>query len=105
MNKLYRFYWDAGRLGDLEGLFVAREEDVAKLMNSEIQFGEVLGKHSDIGGTLEDKDLTIKSEDQDFINKLVEVMGSYNISGLNPLEYVYEEEIEDEDEEYYENDT
>ncbi len=66
--------------------------------------GEVLGKHSEVCGTLEKKDLTIISDDQGKINWLVDTVQSYSISGWNPLDFTneedtYEDEYEDEGEE------
>lgn len=87
MKKLYEFNWDCGRMGDLNGLFIADEADVAAIVGKEIYFGEVLGKHSEISGTLDDEDLTVKSDDQDFITKFIEIMGEGTISGYNPLDY------------------
>lgn len=29
MKKLYSFYWDCGRMGNLEGLFIAEESEDA----------------------------------------------------------------------------
>lgn len=95
MNKLYAFHWDCGRSGDINGLFVADDKLVNDIVGSRLHFGEILGKHSDISGTLDLKDLTVKSEDQDFINKLVEVIGSTTISGYNPLGYLPEEDDEE----------
>jgi len=87
MKAIYEFYWDCGRMGDLQGLFIAEKEKVDSLIGEEIYFGEVLGKHSEIFGPLKETDLTIKSEDQDFIAKFEEIMGTGTISGYNPLDY------------------
>ena len=92
MKKLYKFYWDCGRMGELEGLFVAESDEIKELMGKEIVFGEVLGKHSEIYGHLEENDVTILSEDQDFIEKLVAIVGGTTISGYNPIDYYEEEE-------------
>jgi hypothetical protein len=97
MKKLYEFNWDCGRMGDLNGLFIAEEGDINNLIGEEIYFGEVLGKHSEIHGVLEEKELTVKSEDQDFISKLEDLLGS-TISGYNPVDYYEPEEEEDDDE-------
>jgi len=59
-------------------------------IGEEIYFGEVLGKHSEIYGTLEEGDLIVKSEDQRFIDQLVAVIGSPTVSGYNPLDYIGE---------------
>jgi hypothetical protein len=90
MKKLYKFYWDVRRMGSVDGLFVADEAEIEKAIGKEIYFGEILGKHSDIQGELEATDLTVASDDQDFIAKLVEVIGSEHISGYNPLDYLEE---------------
>ena len=39
---------DFGRMGELQGLFVAEELDVQDLIGKEVYFDEVLGKHSEI---------------------------------------------------------
>lgn len=89
MMAIYEFYWDCGRQGELSGLFIANTEDVDKAIGKNVYFGEVLGKHSEIEGVLEKEDLTIKTDDQEFISKFSKVMGmTCNISGLNPLDYI-----------------
>lgn len=94
---LWRFYWDCRRMGHVEGVFVATQAQVSAAMNKRVCFGEILGKHSEISGTLEEKDLTRLTDDQDFIAKAAE----YGIasSGYNPLEYLSEEEDETDEEE------
>ena len=94
IKKLYGFNFDCGRMGSLEGLFIANETDVQKVIGSELYFGEALGKHSEISGPLEDSNLKVVSEDQDFINKLRDLLGD-TLSGYNPLEYVEDDEGED----------
>ena len=42
-KKLYKFHWDCGRQGDLEGMFIADEQAVADAIGKEAQFGEALG--------------------------------------------------------------
>lgn len=44
MKYLYKFHWDCGRNGDLQGLFVATEDEVKDAIGSEAYFGEVLGE-------------------------------------------------------------
>jgi len=93
MKKLYEFYWDCGRMGGLEGLFIAEESSVKAAIGKEIYFGEVLGKHSEVYGTLKEGDCEVKSEDQEFISKLEELLGG-TISGYNPLDYLPDDEEE-----------
>ncbi len=96
MNKLWKFYWDCGRMGDLDGLFVATQEAIDKVIGNEIYFGEVLGKHSEIYGVLEDKDLTEIKINEEAIDEIVAAVGSDTISGYNPLAYYYEGRYSDE---------
>lgn len=72
MKKLYRYYLDCGRMGSLGGLFVADDELVKKCIGIEVYFGEVLGKHSDVAAVLQDDQLSVLTDDQDFIDKAVE---------------------------------
>ena len=77
MNKvLYAFYWDAGRMGELEGLFISTKEEISKNIGKKVYLGEVLGKHSEVYGTFDETDIGIVSEDQDFINKCYEIFKS-----------------------------
>lgn len=91
--KLYKFYWDCGRMGYLDGLFVATQEEVDEAIGKEIYFGEVLGKHSDIYGILDEEDIEEISIGEDTISKIIEVTGS-TLSGYNPIEY-YQQAKED----------
>lgn len=92
MKKLYRFHWEIRRMGDVDGVFVATEKEIKETIGKTIYFGEVLGKHSEIYGELEEKDLEVLSEDQEFIEKLIEVFKSHTINGYNPLCYIQDEE-------------
>ena len=96
MNKLYKFYWDCGRMGHLSGIFVADDEAVKEVIGKEIYFGEVLGKHSEIFGYLDEKDLTVLTDDQVFIKKFLELDCE---CGRNPINYLPEEELDAEKEE------
>lgn len=69
MKGVYRFKFDAGRNGTLFGLFVADDAEVKALMGRRLYFGEVLGKHSDIQGPLEESDIELVTLDQDFVER------------------------------------
>lgn len=85
MKALFKFYWDCGRMGDLDGLFVANKEEVKKAIGKDIYFGEVLGKHSEIEGTLEKGDFEMITDDPN----VVRVFEEHSIySGHNPLDYL-----------------
>jgi hypothetical protein len=90
MKKLFRYREDFGRMGDLHGVFVAEEADVDKAMGTEVYFGEVLGKHSEIVGSISSNTITVLTDDQDFIAKAE----GYGVAsaGFNPLDYVEQED-------------
>ena len=87
MKHLYRFFWDCGRMGDIESLFIATPAEVAEALGKYVYLGEALGKHSEISGVLEACDLELISDDQEKIEWLSEILG-HSISGYNPLDYV-----------------
>lgn len=96
MKQLYRFNLDCGRMGDLDGLFVTTQEALNKALNKTIYLYEVLGKHSEIEVTISNDTLTLLSEDQEKLEWLLNINGGFEtISGINPLEYVEEEEDEE----------
>lgn len=78
---LWKFYWDCGRQGDVEGLFKATKEEVQNAIGKEACFGEILGKHSDIYGTIEEGEIQLVSDNP------IEVMNATE-SGYNPLNYI-----------------
>lgn len=90
-KKLYELYVDCGRMGAVEGLFIATQDEVDNAIGSEVWFGEVLGKHSDIGGELEPHEVSVIDIDSDAVEKLYAALGS-NLSGFNPLDYLVEDE-------------
>lgn len=89
-KRLVKFYWDCGRQGSVDSLFITTGEELHSIIGKHIYFGEVLGKHSDISGTLEESDFTVVTEDQDFLHKLENIIGSSTISGHNPFHYMEE---------------
>jgi len=91
------FFWDCGRMGDVDGIFVTTQEELDEACGKEVYFGEILGKHSEVYGTLEECDIATLSEDQEFIAKFVEIVGP-NPCGYNPLEYIQFDEEEEENE-------
>ena len=83
---LYKFSTDCGRMGSLEGIFIDTKERVDKLISSgiEVYFGEVLGKHSEITGVIEKKDITLVTDDENVLKALEKVSID---SGFNPFNY------------------
>lgn len=84
---LWSFYWDCGRSGDLEGLFVATEKEVNDAIGNEVYFGEVLGKHSEVYGTLDEGDVQKLDISPEAVEEVSKHLG-YDWSGFNPLGYV-----------------
>jgi hypothetical protein len=88
---LWQFYWDCGRQGSVEGLFVASEYTISRAIGKQVNFGEILGKHSEIYGTLDREDLTKIDVDSDAIEQLIPYLG-LEWSGYCPLSYIRCEE-------------
>ena len=86
MKALYRLKFDCGRQGELKGIFIAETEDVKFLVENKVSvyFGEVLGKHSEIYGTVERQEIEEITKEQNVLD-IVEKYGLSN--GHNPFEY------------------
>jgi hypothetical protein len=92
---VYRFFWDCGRAGDISGIFLSTRDDVANLVGKEIYFGEVLGKHSEVAGTIGETDIKLVTEEPIAVAAFME----HNFaSGYNPFDY-YEGDYESDEEE------
>lgn len=59
MKKLWKFKWDSD-YAFIGGLFVATDEEVQSLIGKEIYIGEYEGKYSDVYGTVEEDEITLK---------------------------------------------
>ena len=87
--KLFKFYKSFGRIGDIEGLFTATDEDIEYLKGKALDFGEALGKHSEIYFPFEMDQIEVVSDDQDFIKKFNEILPDG--VGSNPFDVVGDE--------------
>lgn len=97
-KKLYSMAVDYGRTGSVNGLFIADQKDVDKIIGKEIYFGEILGKHSEVEFTMKREYLSVVSDDVYLVTLLEKLCGK-TISGYNPVN-IWEENIaEDEDDE------
>lgn len=85
---LYRFYWNAGRMGSLQGLFVSTEVEIKDIIGRYANFGEVLGKHSEVYGYIEDGDVEKLDISSDAVVEVSKYLGD-TWSGFNPVGYVY----------------
>ncbi len=86
MKAIYRLKFDCGRQGELNGIFIAEKAKVKVLLENKIEvyWGEVLGKHSEVYGPLDDGELVEVSDNVEAI-KIIEELGLEN--GYNPFEY------------------
>ena len=78
---LWEFYWDCGRQGSVESIFKATKEEVDAAIGKEVYFGEILGKHSEVYGIIEDGEIELVSADPLIVKYATE-------SGYNPLDYL-----------------
>lgn len=88
MNEeaVYKLEIDCGRSGDLNGLFIAKKSHVNKLTESGIKvyFGEVLGKHSEVFGSIKKEEITLVTDDP----QVVKIFKEFKLnSGHNPFNY------------------
>lgn len=96
-QTLYKFRWDVYRHGEIESLFIADDEQVGAVIGMTVYFGEVLGKHSEISGTLDPKDLTVITQEPGVIADLMRLFAgdrwgrSGSLCGLNPLHALQDE--------------
>lgn len=90
MKAIYKLNFDCGRSGSLYGIFTAEVSKMNGLIQSgaEVYFGEVLGKHSDVSGPIEESDITLISRD----SKVVALFEKHQMAtGFNPFDYITEE--------------
>lgn len=91
MIKLWKFKWYSS-YSFIGGLFKATDEEVENLIGKTVSLGEADGKYSEVYGTVERDDIQLVSDNP----VVVEAIPNF---GYNPLEYLYEEDEEDEEEE------
>ncbi len=85
-EAIFKLEFDCGRAGELTGVFVSTREKVSKLIESgiEVYFGDVLGKHSDVCGAVEEGEITFATDSAEVVQLFKELNLS---SGINPFEY------------------
>ena len=85
MKAIFKFKWDCGRSGYLTGLFVESREIVAATVGKGVYFGEVLGKHSEVYGTIAEGEIIEVTPD----SEMVELFEEHQLStGFNPCEHL-----------------
>jgi len=86
-KKLFSFHVDAGRNGDITGLFISTEEEVTAIVGTDVYFGEILGKHSDVELTLQPDHFTVLEVEDSTVEDLQHTIGN-TVSGYNPFDYI-----------------
>jgi len=101
VKKVYRYNEYFGRMGRLESVFVATDEDVEELREcGEIYLGEVLGKHSEIWALVNDstlRELTADSVIVEFIDTELNGVIGVDLIGAAADQMAHEDD-EDDDE-------
>jgi predicted ATP-grasp superfamily ATP-dependent carboligase len=86
MKKLYKY--SVGLYDSFDGgLFVSTDEEIKKYLGTEIYWGEIDGKHSEVVSIFEEGDLEVVSINQEFIEFFESGIGSF---GYNPIEKIKE---------------
>lgn len=87
---LYQFEWNYRRGGSVEGLFVATEDEVKALVGRHVNFGEALGKHSEVYGEINPGDVKKLDLASKTVEEVAKLLGR-TWSGYNPFSYLYVE--------------
>ena len=85
-KKLFSMDRDYGRGGGISGLFIATQQAVDRLVGEELDFGEALGKHSEVIFDVEEGDIVDLDIPEDVVILLWKRLG-LTLSGYNPFEY------------------
>lgn len=94
MLTLYRFE-HSERAGSLSGLFIEDSETIEEILSRPenervVQFGEVLGKHSEVGVLLTHENVRSISESPEDLTRFQKLF-PYGFA-YNPLDYLYEDD-------------
>lgn len=86
--KLFKFHAYMSRSSDLEGLFLRDFGDVSELIGTEVYFGEIAGKHSEVFFVIEEDHITEMPVTQETVLDFVELCGEEGtVCGVNPFDY------------------
>ena len=94
MMSLWKFDVNYFRHGHIFGLFIAEESKVLQAIHSgqTVYFGEILGKYSEITYDFRDHDFVKILLSQETLQELCDAFQSTDLVGINPLNYIGEEE-------------
>ena len=96
-DQLYKFEFDCGRMGSLDGIFIADDKKIKQLTknNPSIYFGEVLGKNSEIFGDFSEMNVEKIKMDSRTVKKVCSILGK-SWGGYNLMDYVEENELDNQ---------
>lgn len=80
---VYHFSHYQPRGYDVEGTFVATDEEVAAVIGKTVHFGEICGKHSDVSVVPTEQSMTLLTDNPDVVDAFVKFGFA---SGHNPVE-------------------
>lgn len=94
--ELYQYYQDYGRMGAIEGLFFATQEEIGKYSKASLCWDELLGKYSEGCYEFSDETLTRVNIPQSVVILLYEQLGKV-VSGPFDFDY-FDEQIAEQEE-------
>lgn len=95
-DKIYKYDQYFGRSGSLQSVFVANDEDIARLKKAgRVYLGECLGKHSEVTATIDDKTLRELSSDPAVVAFFTEHLGG--CTGTDLLGHLEDSDEDEED--------
>lgn len=86
MKKLWRFEWYCS-YAFIGGLFKATDEEVKNLIGKYIYLEDMAGEYSELYGKVKEDDIDLITDDQYIVDSIPEF-------GINPLNYIEDEEKE-----------
>lgn len=99
--KLYRYEQDFGRMGSLDGMFFATDEEYDRFMGREGYASDILGKHSEVYLEFSEETIEEIPLSETTIEEMFDVLGAH-VSGETPLDFF--DQWDDEDDEAIEDD-
>ena len=87
MNYLWKLYWDCGKLGEVESIFVATEKEVYYLIGQRIYLPNVLSDGKEAEGLVEEGDIEKLKIDSKTVDMLTEHLGKCWL-GKDPIAHI-----------------
>ena len=87
MFALYKYHQDFGRMGSLDGVFIASKQLVAEFIDMKVNVWryDVLGKHSEINITVSEDTISLVSDNQEVMDVLTSLDVDIS-SGIDPID-------------------